>query len=128
MSIVIVDDSITNLIVLKHLAKTHGERPILTFSNPEGARDYLSCNSADLVIVDCEMPGLDGISFISQMRAFRHHGKTPVLMVTNHREGEVRHAALAAGATEFLSKPVNAAEFKLRLRNLLQLTVHGDMA
>ena len=121
MSIVIVDDSATNLIVLKHLAKSHGERQVLTFVKPEDARDHLSSNKADLLIVDCEMPGIDGISFIREMRRLSQHRETPIIMVTSHSDGAIRHEALSAGATDFLSKPVDANEFKMRVRNLLGL-------
>jgi len=128
MSIVIIDDSATNLIVLKYIAASGGERPVVTFSQPAEARNYLSENTADLVIVDCEMPGLDGISLVNQVRQFRHHADTPIIMVTNHTEGQIRHAALASGVTEFLSKPVDSAELKLRIRNLLRLKTHRAVA
>ncbi len=121
MCIVIVDDSTTNLVVLKHLAKANGSVPVCTFSKPEMAKDFLSGNPADLVIVDCEMPGLNGIDFIAAVRRFRHHADTPIVMVTHHSDTEIRTQALTAGATEFLSKPVDASEFKVRIRNLLQL-------
>lgn len=121
MSIVIVDDSMTNLVVLKHLAKAQSDRAVITFSGALAARQHLREHNADLVIVDCEMPELNGIDFISEMRQLPHHAETPVVMVTNHVEREIRLNALAAGATEFLSKPVEANEFKLRVRNLLRL-------
>ena len=57
MSIVVVDDSMTNLVVLKHMAKGNSSLPVHTFTKPEIAVEYLSKNGADLIIVDCEMPG-----------------------------------------------------------------------
>jgi putative two-component system response regulator len=121
LKIVIVDDSATNLVVLKNLAKNHGEREIITFRVSQEAHDYLAQNTADLVVADCEMPDMDGIRFIDLVRGFEHHRKTPIIMVTSHTEATVRHEALAAGATEFIGKPVDANEFRLRVRNLLAL-------
>ena len=121
MVIVIVDDSPTNLVVLRHLAKSQGGHTVMAFTQPREAQKYLTDNKADLVVADCEMPDIDGISFITSIRAFAHHRMTPIMMVTSHTEASVRHEALAAGATEFINKPVDAGEFKLRVRNLLAL-------
>ena len=121
MVIVIVDDSPTNLVVLRQLAKSQGGRTVVTFTQPREAQRYLADNKADLVVADCEMPDIDGISFISNIRAFTHHRMTPIIMVTSHTDASVRHEALAAGATEFINKPLDANEFKLRIRNLLAL-------
>ncbi len=128
MSIVVVDDSMTNLVVLKHMAKGNSSLPVQTFTKPEMAVDYLSKNEADLIIVDCEMPGMNGIDFISTMRKLAHHIDTPIVMVTNHSESEIRRQALEAGATDFLSKPFDASEFKVRMRNLLRLKSRDNVA
>ncbi len=122
MSIVIVDDNVTNLVVLKHLAKGQAEQEIHAFTHPEKALDHLAQNRADLVVVDCDMPGLNGIDFTESLRKQHHHSQTPIVMVTAHSEEDVRTRAVAAGVTDFLTKPVNAEEFRLRLRNLLRLT------
>lgn len=121
MSIVIVDDSVTNLIVLKHLAKGHGNHAVTSFTDPVFAKEFLEVAPAELIIVDCEMPGLNGVEFIAAVRLMSRHNETPILMVTHHSDAEIRRNALNAGATDFLSKPVDAAEFKVRVRNLLQL-------
>lgn len=123
MSIIIVDDNRTNLIVLKHLAKGQSDRPVHTFAQSEKARGYLSTSDADLIIVDCEMPGLNGINFISIVRSFQRHNYTPIIMVTRHSEESVRMEALAAGASDFLTKPVKPDEFRNRVKNLLRLTM-----
>ena len=122
MTIVIVDDSVTTLIVLKQMAKSMGGLPVTTFSVPNDALDYLARNPAHLVVVDCEMPDINGVDFIRAVRGSPQHRMTPIVMVTQHSDVDLRECALQAGATDFLSKPVNAAEFKLRLRNLLNLS------
>lgn len=121
MTIVVVDDSITNLVVLKHLASDHSSAAVRAFSKPEEARDYLGANAADIIVVDCEMPGINGIDFIAQVRRLAQHAHTPIVMVTHNQANETRMRALAAGATDFLSKPVDPIEFKVRIRNLLRL-------
>lgn len=128
MAIVIVDDSATNLIVLKRMAGGQSAVPVIAFSSSKAALDHLVAHTADLIIVDCEMPELGGIELISRVRAVSHHCETPIVMVTHHSASEVRREALAAGATEFLSKPVDASEFKVRVRNLLRLRGHRAIA
>ena len=128
MSIVIVDDSPTNLIILRQLAKKHYQQSILTFNKPEDARDHLAHNTASIVILDCEMPSLDGISLTRAIRGIPHHRGTPIVMVTNHAGGDIKQNALAAGVTEFLSKPVDASEFRVRIRNLLRLVTQPEAA
>lgn len=121
MSIVVVDDSVTTLVVLKHLTAGHSSVPVRTFLSPQEAKDHLTANTADLLIVDCEMPGINGIDFIADIRRLMHHADTPIIMVTHHSASEIRLRAIAAGATAFLSKPVDPLVFKTRVRNLLRL-------
>lgn len=122
MSIIIVDDSVTNLAVLKCLSAAAGRPDAQSYSNAVTALDALSRGPADVVVVDYSMPDLDGITFIERLRAMPHHAETPVIMVTHSADREVRVRALDAGATDFLNKPVDPAEFKARIRNLLRLT------
>ena len=122
MSIVIVDDSVTTLVVLKQLAKGMGGLPVVTFSKPSEALSYLSENGAHIVVVDCEMPEMNGIEFIAAVRSNPPHRSTPIVMVTQHSATEIRNRAIEAGATDFLNKPIDAAEFKLRIRNLVRLS------
>ncbi|CAN0083289.1 unnamed protein product, partial [Phaeothamnion confervicola] len=112
VGIVIVDDSATNLIVLKRLAQTTCEVPVLTFTSALAGIEFLAGNAASLILVDCEMPDMDGIQFISTVRSQWHHAVTPIIMVTRHTASDIRQKALMAGANEFLSKPLNSAEFK----------------
>jgi putative two-component system response regulator len=123
MAVVIVDDSVTNLVVLKSLMASVRSSEIVTFSDSEKAAQYLATHGSDLIIVDYSMPKMNGIEFISTVRRQPHHAETPIVMVTQQSDREVRMRALDVGATDFLSKPVDPSEFKARARNLLKL--HG---
>lgn len=121
MAIAIVDDSMTTLVILKQMAKKQSFLPAIMFSEARAAIDYLSVTTSELIIVDFEMPDLDGIAFIELVRQMENHKKTPILMVTCHTDPEIRLRALQAGGTDFLSKPVMPEEFKLRIRNLIEM-------
>jgi two-component system response regulator RpfG len=76
---------------------------------------------ADLVLVDYMMPEMDGIEFVKRLRALPGYEHVPIVMVTVHDDRKVRYAALDAGITDFLTKPVDARECLARCRNLLTL-------
>jgi two-component system response regulator RpfG len=76
---------------------------------------------ADLVLVDYSMPDMDGIEFAKRLCARPGYEHVPVVMVTALDDRRIRYAALGAGITDFLTKPIDARECKARCRNLLTL-------
>ena len=121
MKIVIIDDNETNLILMAALARSVAPLQPVTFQDPEeGLRETLR-DGADLIVIDYMMPVLDGIRFIEAIRQHRQFADVPVVMVTAADERSVRRRALEVGATDFLNKPVDTIEMKLRLTNLMRL-------
>lgn len=118
MKIVIIDDSTTNLIVLRGFCSKLEGADCVGFADSEQAIDFLMANDADLVMVDYSMPRVTGIEVIKRMRASERHGTTPIIMVTSSAEVAVRRRALEVGATEFLTKPVKAPELMARIKGL----------
>ena len=121
MRALIVDDNRTNLLLLRKLIERLEDCEPVTFLDPVQALAELESSRFDLVLVDYMMPELDGLAFIRRLRALPGYGDVPVVMVTTSGERQVRYEALEAGATDFLTKPVDAAELRPRLRNLLKL-------
>jgi putative two-component system response regulator len=78
-------------------------------------------NVIDLLIVDYMMPAPDGLEFIRHYRERTENADIPVLMITADHEKETRYAALESGANDFLTKPIDNAEFRARLRNMMAL-------
>jgi len=121
MNIVIVDDNAVNLTLMAALARAATGFEPVRFDDPLRGLAWCRQHGADLIIVDFMMPGMDGHQFIQGVRATAHLADVPVVMVTAADQNAVRRRALEIGATDFLSKPVDSTEMKLRLRNLLQL-------
>ena len=94
---------------------------LMAFQNSAAGLDWCLTNNADLIVVDFNMPPPDGLQFIQQLRVHPKRAEVPVVMVTACEEKEVRHKALRLGATDFLTKPVDEAEFVARVRNLLKM-------
>ena len=122
--VLIVDDNEINLVLFEALVRKLPECESRSFSEPVAALAWAQSQEPDLVIVDYMMPGLDGIAFIQALRATPGREGVPILMVTANEQKHVRYRALGAGATDFLTKPVDKVEFLARSTNMLAL---GDI-
>lgn len=120
MRVVIVDDTPINLTLMGHLVKKVGDYEVLTFQSPVAGLAWCQENDFDLLIIDFTMPVMDGLMFIEalQQQGLRD---APILMVTANHDRDVRHQALANGARDFLTKPIDNLEFMARIRNMLAL-------
>ncbi|NGM36702.1 response regulator [Methylobacterium sp. DB0501] len=121
MDILVIDDSRTVLTRLKRLVEHDGQATAAIFENPLAALDEARMRAFDLVLVDYNMPDMDGIAVIRQLRGIEHYAQVPIVMITSEVSDRVRLAALDAGATDFVDKRVGRIELKVRLRNLVRL-------
>ncbi len=114
-----IDDEVTNLKLIVALA-AELDLKVESFTNPEEALDFIKYKSIDLIFIDYMMPDMDGIAFIKEVR--KHKTSIPIIMITAvHGDSELKLKALNSGATEFLNKPIDVAEFNARVLNLLEL-------
>lgn len=121
MDVLIVDDQRSNLLIFSKLVERAAECVAHQFRDPLAALLATHSRTFDLVLVDYRMPGMDGISLLKQIRELPRYAEVPIVMITADGDREVVRAALQAGATEFVSKPVDPVEFHHRIKNLLQL-------
>ena len=120
--VMVVDDQSTGRAILEQVARGLGERVgVEGFARPVDAVVWATRQVADLVLVDYMMPDMDGIEFVRRLRALPGYEHVPIVMVTVHDDRKVRYAALDAGITDFLTKPLDARECLARCRNLLTL-------
>jgi two-component system response regulator RpfG len=120
--VMVVDDQSTGRAILEQVVRGLDERvQVEGFMRPVDAVVWAARNVADLVLVDYMMPEMDGIEFVQRLRKLPGYEHVPIVMVTVHDDRKVRYAALDAGITDFLTKPVDARECLARCRNLLTL-------
>jgi diguanylate cyclase (GGDEF)-like protein/PAS domain S-box-containing protein len=120
--IVILDDRATNRKIFTKLAASiESGVTVQSFGAPADALAWLKHNTPDLVITDFKMPVMDGAEFIRRFRALPNGAEIPVIVITVYEERDFRMRALEAGATDFLTSPVDHHEFLTRARNLLKL-------
>ena len=120
--IMIVDDRATARSLLLGLARSI-ERGIRVecFSEPKAALGRATERTPDLIITDYNMPGMNGVEFVKRIRTAPNLADTPIVMVTVVEDRGVRYQALEAGATDFLTRPIDPLECLTRCRNLLAL-------
>jgi len=120
--ILIVDDNTTNVMLLQALLKQNGFNELDSTSNPLEVMDMCDSFDPDLLLLDLQMPKLDGFAILELLGDHRSDEDfLPVLVLTADVDVEAKHRALSLGANDFVTKPFDHAEVLLRVRNLLEL-------
>jgi PAS domain S-box-containing protein len=119
-AILVVDDEPANCKLLELLLRHEGYEPRCV-ANGEEALTTVAARPPDLILLDVMMPGVDGYQVARTLKANPATSTIPIIMVTAHNDPSARLAGLEAGAEDFLSKPIDRAELRLRVRNLLRL-------
>ena len=128
MSILIVDDIRDNQDLLRYLLSSVGYKDIVAASSAEEAFQVLRIDgpaggeiNIELVLMDIMMPIIGGIDACRRIKANPRLRDVPVIMVTAKTEPEVLEEAFAAGATDYMTKPVKTVELLARVRSALAL-------
>ena len=124
LKILVVEDSHTTQAVIARILSGIGVENVYTALNGQEGLNILHKEDPDLVIVDWEMPLLDGIGFTQIVRTGEDmpDNTIPILMCTTHYELARVMQARAAGVTEFITKPFTDKELVLRVRHALATT------
>ncbi|MHB8544011.1 MAG: HD domain-containing phosphohydrolase [Leptospirales bacterium] len=122
LSVLIVDDQFVGRKVLEEIIRSiNCQIRISSYADPVLAMESLRDSMPDLVLVDYKMPRMDGIEFLSRFRSIRSAEDVPVVIVTVVEDKNIRYKALEAGATDFLTRPLDPVECQCRCKNLLTL-------
>ena len=116
---IIADDEDTGRVLLQEAAAAAGMRS-LCFADGKEAFEAALANDVALVLLDVDMPGLNGHEVCRRLRATPRFAATPIVMVTGHEDTEAIALAFQAGATDFVPKPVNWALLPHRLEYILR--------
>ncbi len=125
--ILVVEDSPLMRSMLIRLLGRVGHTDVLTADSGESAFAILRCaddtnpSSIDLILMDMVLPDLDGITAITTLQASEQLKKIPVIMVTAMHDPETLRSAFEAGATDFITKPINEVELLARVGAALRL-------
>ena len=116
---IIADDEDLGRLLLTEAASAAGLQP-LDFDNGIAALEAALANHVCIVLLDVDMPGLDGVSVCRRLRAEPRFANVPIVMVTGQEDAKAIRLAFEAGATDFIRKPVNWALLPYRLEYILR--------
>jgi DNA-binding NarL/FixJ family response regulator len=120
--VVVVDDQSAGRRLLTQVIRDlDADIDVRAFADAASALDLVAQMHVDLIVTDYLMPGMDGRGFIRRLRTLPGREDLPVLVVTVAEDRQIRYDALEAGATDFLSRPIDEQECRARCRNLLAL-------
>jgi len=119
--IIVLDDDVATLCLLKGVLGRLGFANVEALSHPRGFVEQFKRCRPDLVITDLVMPEIDGFEIIEFVRSQEPaEVSLPVLVLTANHSAQSRRRALAAGATDILTKPFDPSELLMRIRNVLR--------
>jgi putative two-component system response regulator len=122
LPILAVDDEGWNLRLLERVLAADGYTTIETTTDPSLVPELFVKLAPALVVLDLHMPGMDGFELMERLGPLTGFGASvPLLVVTCDDSPETKQRALSAGARDFLTKPFDRTELRLRVRNLLQV-------
>jgi serine phosphatase RsbU (regulator of sigma subunit) len=117
--ILIVDDKETNVRLLEGMLRVAGYVSVESTTDPNQVCPLYRLNRYSLILLDLQMPGMDGFAVMDGLRQIEGEGYLPVLVITAQPAHKLH--ALAAGAKDFVSKPFDMAELQARVHNILEV-------
>ncbi len=119
--ILMVDDQESNLLLLEDILEREGYSAVRGITDPRQTLVLVDEFQPDLILLDLHMPQLDGFALLAQLAdRIPPADYLPILVLTADITTEAKRRALAAGARDFLTKPIDVIETTLRIRNLLE--------
>jgi PAS domain S-box-containing protein len=118
-SILIVDDQQSNVSLLEDILHESGYTNIATTVDPLEVCALYQKDRQDLILLDLQMPVMDGFQVMEELKKIEMAGYLPVLVITAQPDHKLR--ALAAGAKDFIAKPFDLVEVQTRIHNMLEV-------
>ena len=121
MKLMIVDDEEADVIILKSILHRAGYTQFAALRDPrEVVKRFHACRP-DLLLLDLHMPHMDGFEVMAALKELVPEDEyLPILVLTADARLETKRRALSSGARDFINKPFEAEEVRLRIRNLLE--------
>ena len=117
--ILVVDDKEANVRLLEGMLRVAGYVCVESTTDPNEVCELHRKNRYGLILLDLQMPGMDGFQVMEGLKEIEEDGYLPVLVITAQPDHKLR--ALQAGAKDFVSKPFDLAELRARVHNILEV-------
>lgn len=122
--VLVAEDDVDLQGFLRELLEVEG-MAVATAADGAGTLLAVGADAADIVLLDLDLPDLDGLDVLS---AIRRRGELPVIVLTGRRLEQDRVAGLERGADDYVLKPFSARELIARIRTVLRRSDHGTAA
>lgn len=109
-SVLVIEDNEQNMYLMRFLLEKHGFRVADAQSGKQGL-DLAEQLRPDLILLDIQLPGMDGYSVARELRKREGLQRTPIIAVTSYAMVGDRDKALSSGATDYIEKPINPDTF-----------------
>jgi putative two-component system response regulator len=119
--ILIIDDEPANVMVLEETLKQSGQTSIQSITDPRQALETYKIFQPDLVLLDLNMPHLNGFEVLAQIKEADPENNVPIMILTAQIDQGTRLQALDSGVRDFLTKPFDILEVSLRIRTMLEM-------
>ncbi|MGR3320208.1 MAG: GGDEF domain-containing response regulator [Candidatus Anammoxibacter sp.] len=133
MRVLIVDDSVDSILLIQNFLQKGGCTDLVTAKSATEAFTYfgmdssnIETQSADIILMDIVMPGIDGIEAVKRIKAVDVLKEIPVIMVTAQNDDKNLRLAFEAGAIDYITKPIKRVELLARVRSILNLKQETD--
>ena len=123
-SVLIVDDMASNIQTLAQALKEEYDLKVAT--SGKRALELVSLEEIDLILLDIEMPEMDGFATLEKLKQEERSKHTPVIFVTAHINAEDEERGLLAGAVDYITKPISPCIVKARVRTHITLKEQRD--
>jgi len=126
--ILIVDDQELDVRLLSSILKKNGYNNIISTMDSEDVLSLQEEHNPDLIILDLNMPHLDGFQIMAQLEKAKGDIYLPILILSADESQEKKFQALKSGAKDFLSKPYDRVEVLIRIHNLIESRIlHNEL-
>lgn len=116
--ILVVEDNETNMYLIRFILKNKGYQVIEAITGEEGVEFALK-EKPDLVIMDIQLPGIDGLETTRRIRDSEAGKELPIVALTSHAMVGDKEKALKAGCTGYIEKPINPETFIAQIEKYL---------
>jgi len=123
--VLVVDDVSDNLKILGTLLKNDGYSVIAATNGPQ-ALDMAEAKKPDLILLDIQMPGMDGFTVCTELKKKQETAATPVVFLTARTDKQDIVRGFVAGGVDYVTKPFNTAELLARIRTHVDLKLMRD--
>jgi CheY-like chemotaxis protein len=123
--VLVIEDNQANMLLAKAVLERSGFTTEAAYSAEE-ALEMLADLRPDLILMDVQLPGKDGLTFTRELRATPHLAHIPIVALSAHAMKDDKWRVLTAGCDGYISKPINTRVFAAQLREILAETAaHG---